>query len=133
MNTNINKKNDKRKICYVLLVVVLLGIVTMIPSVLSANSTNLQTDEHKIITDSSFSSKNLRNNNIFSQLLKNRLQKNLPHTGLFSSTVYTNCNGVEKSTEAVFGLLNDIDVDNNPNTGVNGADIRVPVPSVTLD
>ena len=32
---------------------------------------------------------------------------------------------MEKSTEVSFGVLNDIDVDNNPNTGVNGADIRV--------
>jgi hypothetical protein len=32
---------------------------------------------------------------------------------------------VEKSTEVSFGVMNDIDVDNNPNTGVNGADIRV--------
>ena len=70
MNRNINEKKGRRKICCVLLVVALLGIVTMVPSVISANSTNYNTDEHKIITDNSFSLKNLRNNNIFSQLLK---------------------------------------------------------------
>jgi hypothetical protein len=120
--------------------VALLGVVTMVPSVLSAYSTNFNTDDHKIITDNSFPLKNLRNNNIFSQLLKNRLrtvsQKSLLPTGLFSSTVYTNCNGVEKSTEVIFGMLNDIDVDNNPNTGVNGADIRVQyllLPWIELD
>ena len=71
----------------------------------------------------------MRNNNIFSQLLKYRLgivsQKSLLPTGLLSSTVYTNCNGAEKSTDVSFGVLNAIDVDNNPNTGLNGADIRV--------
>jgi hypothetical protein len=125
MNGNVNEKKGKRKICCALLIVALLGIVTMVPSVPSAYSTTVNTDDYKIISDYSFPSKNLRNNNIFSQLLKNRLQQNLPSTGLFSSTIYTNCNGVEKSTEVIFGLLNDIDVDNNPGTGVNGADIRV--------
>ena len=91
--------------------------------------TNYNTDEHKIITDNSFRLKNLRNNYIFSQLLKYRQrsvsQESLLPTGLLSiGTVYTNCDGVEKSTEVSFGVLNDIDVDNNPNTGVNGADIR---------
>ena len=131
------EKKGKGKICCVLLVVTLLGLVTIVPSVYS---TNFNTDEHKIITDNLFSSKNLRNNHIFSQLLKNRLrtvsQENLPSTGLFSSTIYTNCNGVEKSTEVFFGVLNDIDVDNNPNTGVNGADIRVQyllLPWIELD
>jgi hypothetical protein len=126
MNGNISEKKGRWKICRVLLVVALLGIVTMVPSVYS---TNYNTDEHKIITDNSFRLKNLRNNYIFSQLLKYRLrsvsQESLLPTGLLSSTVYTNCDGVEKSTEVSFGVLNDIDVDNNPNTGVNGADIRV--------
>jgi hypothetical protein len=123
MNGNIIEKKGKRKICRVLLVVALLGVVTMIPSVCS---TNYNTDEHKIITDNSFS---LWNNNIFSQLLNYRQrsvsQESLFPTGLLSSTVYTNCNGVEKSTKVSFGVLNAIDVDNNPNTGVNGADIQV--------
>ena len=34
MNGNINEKKGKRKICRVLLVVALLGIVTMVPSVM---------------------------------------------------------------------------------------------------
>ena len=130
------KKKVKGKYVVLWLVVALLGIVTMVPSVPSATSTTINTDDHKIISDNSFPSKNLRNNNFFSQLFKNRLQQNLPPTGLFSSIVYTNCNGVEKSTEVIFGMLNDIDVDNNPNTGVNGADIRVQyllLPWIELD
>ena len=137
MNSNKNEKKGKRKICYVLLVVALLGIITIVPS---AYSTNSNTDNHKIISDNLFSTKNLRNSHIFSELLKNRLrtatQGSLLPTGLFSSTIYTNCNGVEKSTEVIFGMLNDIDVDNNPDTGVNGADIRIQyllLPWIELD
>jgi len=136
MNRNVNEKKGKRKICGVWLVVALLFIVTMVPSVLSATSITINTDDNKIISDNSFPSKNLRNNNFFSQLFKNRLQQNLPPLGLFSSVIYTNCNGVEKSTEVIFGMLNDIDVDNNPNTGVDGADIRVQyilLPWIELD
>jgi hypothetical protein len=44
---------------------------------------------------------------------------------LFSSTVNTVCDDVEKTSEIVFGLYNKIDVDNNENTGVNGKDIQV--------
>lgn len=39
------------------------------------------------------------------------------------NTVYNN--DVEKSSEIIFGLFNDLDVDNNDNTGVDGKDIRV--------
>lgn len=44
---------------------------------------------------------------------------------LFTSTVHTDCAGVKKSTEVVFGITNSIDVDNNPSTGVNGKDVKV--------
>jgi hypothetical protein len=129
MDRNINEKKGRWKICCVLLVVALLGIATMVPSVGARYSINYNIGEHKVITDNSFPLKNLRNSYIFSQLLKYRLrtvsQESLLPTGLLSSTIYTNCNGVEKSTEVSFGVLNNIDVDNNPNTGVNGADIRV--------
>jgi len=129
MNRNINVKKGRWKICCVLLVVGLFGTATIVPSVGARYSINDTGGEHKVIADNSFLLKNLRNSHIFSQLLKYRLrtvsQENLLPTGLLSSTIYTNCNGVEKSTEVSFGVLNDIDVDNNPNTGVNGADIRV--------
>jgi hypothetical protein len=136
MNTNTNEKKGRRKICFVWLVVALLGIGTLLPSVSSASHTNLNTDDYKIITDTLFSSKNMKNSHVFSQFFKNRLQQNLPPKGLFSSTIYTNCNGVEKSSEVIFGMQNDIDVDDNPGTGVNGADIRVQyllLPWIELD
>ena len=129
MNRKINGKKSRQKICCVLLVVGLFGIATMVPSVGARSSINDNGGEHKVITDTSFFLKNLRNSHIFSQLIKYRLrsvsQESLLPTGLLSSTIYTNCNGVEKSTTVSFGVMNDIDVDNNPNTGVNGADIRV--------
>ena len=65
MNSNKNEKKGKRKICYVLLVVALLGIITIVPS---AYSTNLNTDDHKIISDNLFSTKNLSNSHIFSEI-----------------------------------------------------------------
>jgi hypothetical protein len=126
MNDNINGKKSRWKICCVLLVVALLGIGTMIPSVCS---TNYNTNRHKNITDNTFSLKNWRSNFILTHLLQYRYktvsQENLLPTGLLSSIVSTNCDGVEKSTEVAFGIMNNIDVDNNPNTGVNGADIQV--------
>jgi len=45
--------------------------------------------------------------------------------GLLGSTIYTNCEGVETYTDASFAIFNDIDVDNNPETGDNGVDISV--------
>jgi hypothetical protein len=129
MNRNINEKKSRSKIGCVLLVVGLLGIATIVPSVGARSSINDNSGNHKVITNNSFPLKNLRNGYIFSQLLKYKLrtvsQDDLLPTGLLSSTIYTNCNRVEKSTNVSFGVQNDIDVDNNPNTGVNGADIRV--------
>ncbi len=44
---------------------------------------------------------------------------------LFTSTIKTKLNDIEQNNEITFGLTNDIDVDNNADTGVNGKDIRV--------
>lgn len=60
---------------------------------------------------------------------------------LLTGTIRTHCAGVEKTSEVTFALYNDIDVDNNENTGLNGKDIRVqylilpyflPSPDLTL-
>ncbi len=51
--------------------------------------------------------------------------KNLKQSGIFTSVIHTTCNDVEKTKEVYFGFFNDIDVDDNENTGINGADIRV--------
>ena len=44
---------------------------------------------------------------------------------LFTSTIHTTYEDTEKTSEITFGLYNDIDVDNDNNTGVDGKDIRV--------
>jgi hypothetical protein len=44
--------------------------------------------------------------------------------GILSNIIHTECSGVEKSTEIYFGISNGIDVDNDPDTGVNGMDIE---------
>jgi hypothetical protein len=45
--------------------------------------------------------------------------------GILGSTIYTNCDGVETYTDASFAVFNNIDVDNNPETGEDGNDISV--------
>jgi len=44
---------------------------------------------------------------------------------LFTSTVHTDCEGVEKSTKVLFTQTKKIDVDNNQNTGENGNDVQI--------
>ena len=43
----------------------------------------------------------------------------------FGAFVYTKCNGIEKKTPILKALLNGIDVDNNPNTGEGGKDVKI--------
>ncbi len=43
----------------------------------------------------------------------------------FTSTITTTCDDIEKTSEITFALSNEIDVDNDENTGINGKDIRV--------
>jgi hypothetical protein len=50
---------------------------------------------------------------------------NLDISDLFRSVIYTDIDGVEKSTETYFLLNNEINVDDNLDTGINGNDIRV--------
>jgi len=45
--------------------------------------------------------------------------------GILYSTVYVNLGGIQTESEVFFGTPEDIDADNDPNTGMNGADIRV--------
>lgn len=67
----------------------------------------------------------LEKTNFVKQFLKNEEKQMKVPTGLFSTVVKTTCNNVEKTTEVFFGFKNKIDVDNNPETGVNGKDIQV--------
>ena len=63
-----------------------------------------------------------------SSLLKGLFLKTSDSTSLLDllkSSIRTNCEGIEKTSEITFALYNDIDVDNNENTGINGKDIQV--------
>jgi hypothetical protein len=46
-------------------------------------------------------------------------------SNLFTGNIYTVCDGVEKTTQVSLGDHNNIDVDDDFNTGINGADIQV--------
>jgi hypothetical protein len=50
---------------------------------------------------------------------------NLLVKGLFSTNLFTDTDGIEKTTMITLGSTTLIDVDNNPNTGENGAEIKV--------
>ena len=53
------------------------------------------------------------------------LNKQIDLYDLFTSTIQTTCSGLEKTSEITFGMINDLDVDGDENTGINGKDIRV--------
>ena len=44
---------------------------------------------------------------------------------LLKSEIHTTCNGFEKTSETFFAISNEINVDGNDNTGVNGNDIII--------
>ena len=118
------------KIVFVTLLTALLICIVVPADGIAKSTVVYKTDKDKICKNSFFVSKGLKDKHVVPRLLKhgfkNLLNKRYPlSTGLFNSVIHTNCNGVEKSTIVQFGVFNDIDVDNNPGTGVNGADIRV--------
>jgi hypothetical protein len=45
--------------------------------------------------------------------------------GILRSSLLTNCNGLQKTSEITFAQVTEIDIDDNPETGVNGMDISV--------
>lgn len=105
------KKRVKNKLYAIgIIFLILLGMTISIP----ANIIN-DTSEDRTITQS----KSIRSK------LRNTLSPSTDITDLFTSTIYTTCDTVEKSSEIIFGLTNEIDVDNDEQTGVNGKDIRV--------
>lgn len=61
----------------------------------------------------------------YKDTIKKFIFNRLNSQGLLNSYINTNCNGIEKSTKILFATKTDIDVDDNQNTGQNGADIRV--------
>jgi hypothetical protein len=71
-------------------------------------------------------------------LLQNFYQRTNENSILsfLSSTIQTRCGSVEKTSTITFGLQNNIDVDDNQQTGIDGSDIRVQyflLPWLTFD
>ena len=110
-------EKGKRKIIFVMLVIIFLLVSTLAPSSLAS----IKTDNSKKIKKTK-----LVENKIVTNILSKFLSKVIkPIKSLFDSIIHTNCNGLEKSTSISFYSYKEIDVDNNPDTGVDGADIGV--------
>jgi len=56
--------------------------------------------------------------------IKRKVNRNI-FSSDFGGWIYTRCNGVEKRTNILRGMLLPIDVDNNSNTGITGNDIQI--------
>jgi hypothetical protein len=88
-----------------------------------SNEDNNLVDNNKSFVDTeeqTLDAKMLLKNLFFGREKKSDVQ--LP---FFTSTITTTCDDIEKTSEITFGLLNELDVDNDQNTGIDGKDIRV--------
>jgi hypothetical protein len=105
---------------FVMGAVVLLIAAILIPNVTGGIKPN------KISISSLKNLKEKSNSNRFiNNPFRTRTKNQVSLFDLFSGTVHTDCAGIKKSTKILFAILNGIDVDNNPNTGINGQDIKV--------
>ncbi|MDG6217979.1 MAG: hypothetical protein QCI00_00870 [Candidatus Thermoplasmatota archaeon] len=89
------------------------------------NEDNLQLEE-----------KGLDVKKILKNLFSRRSDTGNPLLEFFTSTITTTCEGIEKESSILFGLPNELDVDNDEDTGINGKDIRVQyylVPWIRID
>jgi hypothetical protein len=92
-------------------------------AILPSEKSNLFSEKKIIESDLAerdIDAKSLLKNLFFGRDLVQNTQYNL-----FTSLITTNCEGIQKTSEITFAAFNDIDVDNNENTGINGKDIRV--------
>lgn len=86
-----------------------------------------------IFADSHLLKDNIQDINTNNNQVKNTYNKNinflksynLELIDLFKSNIKTICNGYEKNSEIFFGITNEINVDGNDNTGVNGNDLAI--------
>jgi hypothetical protein len=114
----LEKKNFNQKI-FVLFIIAIFSFATFLPNVVGIPS-----------SDSSKSKDfNLKNRVSFGKLFRNLMIKVLSDrpspNGVLRSSLFTNCDGLEKETEIRFARVTEIDIDDNPDTGLNGKDISV--------
>lgn len=112
----------KRK--FTILVVFTLICIMLLSSVASSISTSFHVGGNDAKENSSRLSDRFLYHRIIEGMNNKESEKNLLN-GLFDVIIHTNCSGIEKSNEVSFGIFNDIDVDDDENTGVNGVDISV--------
>lgn len=107
---------------FVILIIATLSLTALTPGILGKTNDKSYRNENKVIKSRpGFVS---LYNNILGKIISNRPK--LISTGIFTSNIYTNCDGIEKTTSIMFASTNEIDVDNNPETGnENGADIKI--------
>jgi len=116
-------KKGKSKFLFLMLIISILLIAVFSPNVVGKPEFKTSNnDVDKTIYKNDF---NLRFKKIFSNFLNRIINRDKPIMGIFDSIVHTNCNGVEKSTSVSFFTSEDIDVDDNPDTGVDGSDVTV--------
>lgn len=115
--------NKKTILCEVILITFLLCLsscFSVAQNLVQNDNTFNEISNTLGINDQTLNAKSLLKNLFFGRNKNNALQLNF-----LTSTITTTCNQVEKDTEITFGIFNEIDVDNNTNTGVNGKDIRI--------
>jgi hypothetical protein len=107
---------------------ILLGFITPVMASVGRSQMNNSLTQNSSITSEKTIVKD------FFQFLRNRNKpQQLP---FLSSTIQTTCGTVQKTTTINFGSFNEIDVDDNPSTGLNGNDIRVQyvlLPGIDVD
>ena len=71
------------------------------------------------------SEKNMDINYQYNSFNARKFMQNIDISSLLQATLYTTCGEIHKTNQIIFGLYNDIDVDGNDDTGIDGKDIRI--------
>ena len=103
-------------------VISIIFIITALSSTVSIASSN--TSFKNIYLNKIIDNVKINKEDFSLKTLMNKL-RNYFTQDILGSKIYTNCNGVEKYTDANFGVFNNIDADDDPNTGDNGIDISI--------
>jgi hypothetical protein len=114
--------------------ILFISLLLMVTPVFSAQM--LYISHPMDVTDQQTIDRDVRPLTICKQLLVSRSSSDSSILSFLTSTIHTSYEDVEKTTEITFGLNNEIDVDNDENTGIDGKDIQVNyvlLPYLTLD
>lgn len=115
-----NKKNIFGAVVFITFLLIFSSSFSVAHNLVQNENMFSEKEDTVHVNDQTLNANLLLKNLFFGRNKNNELQLNF-----FTSTITTTCNQVKKDTEITFGMFNNIDVDNNANTGVNGKDIRV--------